>query len=157
MPPIPPTLKEIDPFIVTGFSVRTQNSDESNQTKAKIPELWQQFHTSALALNAPPYGVYSDYASDAHGLYTVTAGVKNDNPSTEFDTIQIQAGHYLVFQGFGPMPLAVIETWQQVWRYFATNQEYQRRYLSDFEIYNGPEEVAIYIGIHNVDKLSAKR
>ena len=96
MQPTSPTLKEIDQFLVTGFSARTKNSDELN------------------------------------------------------------AGHYLVFQGVGPMPLAVIETWQRIWNYFTTNDEYQRRYLSDFEIYNAPDEVTIYIGINNVDKLSAK-
>ena len=156
MQPTSPTLKELDQFLVTGFSARTKNSDELNQLTAKIPKLWQQFYTSDLALNATPYGVYSDYASDAHGLYNVTAGIKSDNPSVEFDTIQIHAGHYLVFQGVGPMPLAVIETWQRIWNYFTTNDEYQRRYLSDFEIYNAPDEVTIYIGINNVDKLSAK-
>ena len=98
MQPTSPTLKEIDQFLVTGFSARTKNSDELNQLTAKIPKLWQQFYTSDLALNATPYGVYSDYASDAHGLYNVTAGIKSDNPSVEFDTITRKIVNYVFFK-----------------------------------------------------------
>lgn len=44
-----PTMKQVERFTVTGFSLRTQNSDEFNEKKAKLPSLWQQFYTSELA------------------------------------------------------------------------------------------------------------
>ena len=45
------------------------------------------------------------------------------------------------------MPLAVVETWKQIWNYFAVDNQYQRNFISDFEAYSGSDEVAIYIGI----------
>ena len=144
---ISPTVKQVESFIVTGFSVTTQNKDEFNDKTAKLPGLWQQFYTSELAANANIFGVYSNYDSDANGFYTVTAGVGSSDAQTELSTVTIQAGNYLVFQGTGPMPAVVVETWKRVWEFFETNTEYQRNFISDFEAYNGPDQVAIYIGL----------
>ena len=142
-----PTVKQIEDFIVTGFSVRTQNSDEFNEKTAKLPSLWQQFYTSELATNANIFGVYSNYDSDANGAYTVTVGVKSDHAQIQLSSITVHAGNYLVFQGTGPMPATVIETWKQVWTFFETNTEYRRNFISDFEAYSGSDQVAIYIGL----------
>lgn len=142
-----PTMKQVESFTVTGFSVRTQNSDEFNETKAKLPGLWQQFYTSEFATNANIFGVYSNYDSDANGPYTVTVGVKSNHAKTQLSSVTIQAGKYLVFQGTGPMPATVVETWKRVWSFFETNTEHQRNFISDFEDYSGPDQVAIYIGL----------
>ena len=147
MSSIPPTLKYVASFTVTGLNVRTQNSDEFNEKTAKLPSLWQQFYSSDLADNANIFEVYSDYESDANGLYTVTVGVTDDSKHTEFSSVEIQAGNYLVFQGTGPMPSTVVETWKQIWDYFEIESEYQRSFISDFEAYSGSDKVAIYIGI----------
>lgn len=144
---ISPTLKHVESFTVTGFSVRTQNKDEFNEETAKLPSLWQQFYTSELATNAHIYGVYSDYDSDANGFYTVTAGIESSDAQTKLSTVTIQAGNYLVFQGTGPMPAAVVETWKRVWAFFGTNTEHRRNYINDFEEYSGSEQIAIYIGL----------
>jgi predicted transcriptional regulator YdeE len=109
---IKPTVKQVERFIVTGFSVRTQNSDEFNEKTAKLPNLWQQFYTSELANNANIFSVYSNYDSDANGPYTVTVGVKSDHVQTQLSRVTIEAGNYLVFQGIGPMPATVVETWK---------------------------------------------
>ena len=147
MTSLPPTLKYIEGFTVTGIKTRTQNSDEFDEKSAKLPNLWQQFYSSDLAANATIFGVYSDYESDANGLYTVTAGVTFDKEPSKFDTVKVQAGNYLVFQGFGPMPRTVIETWGEIWEYLARENQYQRNFISDFEAYHGAEEVTIFIGI----------
>ena len=145
---IQPTMKQVESFIVTGFSVRTQNSDEFNEKTAKLPSLWQQFYTSELAAtNANIFGVYSNYDSDANGPYTVTVCVESDYAQTQLTSVTIQAGNYLVFQGTGPMPATVIETWKQVWAFFETSTEHRRNFISDFESYSGPDQVAIYIGL----------
>lgn len=144
-----PTVKEVESFIVTGFCVRTQNSDEFNEETAKIPSLWQQFYTSELAINANIFGVYSNYDSGANAPYTLTVGVKCDHTETKLSSVAIKAGHYLVFPGTGPMPATVVETWKQVWAFFETNTEYQRIFISDFEDYSSPDQVAIYIGLKN--------
>lgn len=142
-----PVVQHVESFIVTGLSVRTQNSDEFNEKTAKLPSLWQQFYTSELATNANIFGVYSNYDSDANGPYTVTVGVKSDYAQAQFSSVTIQAGNYLVFQGTGPMPATVVGTWKQVWAFFETNTEYRRNFISDFEAYSGPDQVAIYIGL----------
>jgi predicted transcriptional regulator YdeE len=132
---------------VTGLSTRTQNTDEFNEKTAKLPSLWQQFYSSDLAANANIFEVYSDYESDANGLYTVTIGVTCDSERAEFGSVKIQTGNYLVFQGAGPMPFTVVETWKQIWAYFEAENEYQRSFISDFEAYSGSDKVAIHIGI----------
>lgn len=145
---VSPVLKHVENFIVTGLSVRTQNSDEFNEKTAKIPSLWQQFYASELvASHSNIFGVYSSYDSDANGYYTVTAGVKSADAKTELNSVLIQAGHYLVFQGTGPMLATVVGTWKQVWEFFETNTEHRRYFMSDFEAYNGAEQVSIYIGL----------
>lgn len=142
-----PTVKQVESFIVTGLSVRTQNKDEFNEKTAKLPNLWQQFYTSDLAANANIFGVYSNYDSDASGYYTVTVGIDSSHVQTELKAVTIQAGNYLVFQGTGPMPAVLVETWKRVWEFFETSTEYRRNFISDFEAYNGSEQVAIYIGL----------
>lgn len=51
-------------------------------------------------------------------------------------------------QGIGPMPATVVETWKQVWAFFETNTEHQRNFFSNFEVYSGSDQVAIYIGLY---------
>ncbi|PJD92981.1 MAG: transcriptional regulator [Legionella sp.] len=138
---------QVEGFTVTGFHVRTQNRDEFNETTAKLPSLWQQFYTSELGTNTHIFGVYSNYDSDANGPYTVTVGFKSNDVKTPLSSVAIQAGHYLVFQGTGPMPATVVEAWKQVWAFFETNTEHQRNFISDFESYSSPDQVAIYIGL----------
>lgn len=147
MSSIPPILNYIEGFTVMGLSIKTRNADEFNENTAKLPSLWQQFYSSTLAANANIFEVYSNYESDANGLYTVTVGVTDNNECAEFGSVKIQAGNYLVFQGEGPMPSTVVETWKQIWSYFEEKGEYQRSFISDFEAYSGSDKVAIYIGI----------
>lgn len=147
MSSIPPALKYVEGFTVIGLSTKTQNSDEFNEKTAKLPSLWQQFYSSDLAANANIVEVYSDYESDTNGLYTVTVGSICDSDRAEFDSAKIQTGNYLVFQGLGPMPFTVIETWKQIWAYFGAESKYQRSFISDFETYSGSDKVAIHIGI----------
>lgn len=142
-----PAIEYVESFIVSGLGVRTQNSDEFNEKTAKLPSLWQQFHTSGLATNANIFGVYSNYDSDDNGLYTVTVGLASSPAPAQWSSVTIQAGSYLVFQGTGPMPATVIETWRRVWEFFKTNTEYRRNFISDFEAYNSSAQVTIYIGL----------
>lgn len=142
-----PTLKYVESFTVIGLSTKTQNTNEFNEKTAKLPSLWQQFYTSSLAAHANIFEVYSDYDSDANGFFTVTLGVTHPTDQTEFSSVTIQSGHYLVFQGVGSMPVTVIETWKRIWTYFTTNSGYRRNFISDFEAYSGSNQVDIYIGI----------
>ncbi|MFZ6744799.1 GyrI-like domain-containing protein [Undibacterium sp. JH2W] len=144
----------ISNFQISGLQVRTRNADEANDTKGKIGPLWGQFFTKNLPETLPAktgdgkiYGVYSNYESDASGLFDVTAGVAVTADSAEFANITIAAGRYMVFNCEGEMPAAIIKGWGEVWSYFANAGEHERRYLTDFEEYQGPQQAAIYIGI----------
>lgn len=132
-------------FSITGFSVRTQNKDEFNPNTARIPKLWQQFHTSNLQAKSQAgiFAVYTNYDSDANGFYNYTLGIN----SGENGEVKVEAGPYLIFQGKGPMPETVIEAWKKIWSFFENSKEYERNFISDYEVYSTADEVKIYIGI----------
>lgn len=147
MPAKHPVLKHLDSFIVTGFMVRTKNSDEFNPETAKLPNLWQQYYSNKPNPNETIFGVYSDYESDANGFYSLTAGVKSNNPDSALHTIKINSGKYLIFEGKGAMPQTVIETWGRVWEYFTEGSLHQRCFRTDFEVYSNGDDVSICIGV----------
>ena len=89
----------------------------------------------------------TDYELDANGLFTVTVGIANHSECAQFSSVKIQAGNYLVFQGEGSMPSAVVELWRKIWNYFESGSEYKRIFISDFEEYRDSDKVAIYIGV----------
>jgi predicted transcriptional regulator YdeE len=146
-------IKTIEAFSVTGFQARTTNAAEQNPQTAKIGGLWQQFFGSALfAPTAGVVGVYSNYESDAMGAFDVTAGVttSTEKPANT-QTVQIQAGQYLVFRGKGAMPQAVIDAWVQIWQHFGQPRtDVERVYRTDFEQYIGADEVAVHIGVRRL-------
>ena len=151
-----PKLVTVDGFNVAGLCVRTTNNDEFNPVTAKLPGLWQRFFSEDLInkipnkiSNSPILGVYSNYESDADGLYTLTAGVKTtcESSALPLRSITVLPGNYLVFENKGIMPNIVIETWEDIWRYFESHRNVIRCYKTDFELYLNDEGIAIYIGI----------
>ncbi|NWB25601.1 GyrI-like domain-containing protein [Pseudomonas gingeri] len=144
---------EVAAFQVSGPQVRTRNEDERYAETARIGGLWGGFFAEGLAeriANRQPdsrvYGVYSGYESDASGYFDVTVAVAVTTPAPGYPTLEVQAGPYLVFEGRGAMPQTVIDTWGRIWSYFEQHPG-QRRFATDFEVYTGPDSVAVYIGI----------
>ncbi|NVZ99596.1 GyrI-like domain-containing protein [Pseudomonas gingeri] len=144
---------EVAAFQVSGPQVRTRNEDERCAETARIGGLWGGFFAEGLAeriANRQPdsrvYGVYSGYESDASGYFDVTVAVAVTTPAPGYPTLEVQAGPYLVFEGRGAMPQTVIDTWGRIWSYFEQHPG-QRRFATDFEVYTGPDSVAVYIGI----------
>ena len=139
---------------VSGLKVRTRNADEAQPSSAKIGPMWQRFFAEGLyqtipgkQLESPVYGVYSGYESDARGLFDVTAGVATLAPATGFESLVIEPGRYLVFEARGPMPQAIISTWQRVWDYFEQPGVEARAFVTDFEMYPADDVALVYIGI----------
>lgn len=146
-----PTRQHQDAFSVAGISVRTTNREESNPDTARIGALWQRFFGEETYASTPNrtadariFSVYSAYESDAHGAFDVMAGVAVSGGA---NSVAIEAGDYLVFNGQGEMPHMVIATWQRIWQYFEAHPEVVRTYRSDFEAYEGPDKVSIHIGV----------
>lgn len=151
-----PKREHVESFFVTGISVRTANRDEMNPEMAKIPGLWDRFMTEVSPetvpnahSDSPLYGVYTNYESDAGGLFEVTVGWRVSTPdeSGELETVEVTSGDYLVFEDKGPMPEVVVKIWGEVWDYFERHPDVRRAYTTDFEVYGDQESVAIYIAI----------
>ncbi|SDN18226.1 GyrI-like domain-containing protein [Pseudomonas azotoformans] len=139
---------------VSGLKVRTRNADEMTPSSAKIGPMWQRFFSEGLHEGipgklpaSPVYGVYSDYESDAHGEFDVTAGVATVEPADGFESLMIVPGRYLVFEARGQMPEAIISTWQQIWTYFQQPGAQARAFVTDFEAYQADDLALIHIGI----------
>ena len=91
------------------------------------------------------YRFYNKYEEDVNSDYDYTIGLE----FTKFkNAITIEKDRYLVFSKKGEFPKVVIETWHEVWNYFASKEcEYERVYNFDFEKYSKDDEIGIYISI----------
>ncbi|WP_421853810.1 GyrI-like domain-containing protein [Marinomonas sp.] len=138
---------------VAGLSVRTNNASEMNQETAKIGVLHQTFAQQATVSyekGACLYGAYYQYESDYTGDFSVLVGAEPDmvESNTELEHVVLPAGDYLVFSGEGEMPQVVIDVWQEIWRYFSSDDCVHRRaYTVDFECYTSENSVDVYIAV----------
>lgn len=152
-----PDLKNLPEFKVVGIEIRTSNAAEMNAASAKIPGLWGRFYQEKIPASikhaksdARVMGVYSKYASDHTGPYSLLAGVEASTLDAIPDGmtgITIPANNYLVFTAHGAMPQALIQTWSTIWEYFSQGRKYQRAYTHDFELYQAPDRVVIHIAV----------
>lgn len=172
-----PQLVQRQETLVMGIELRTTNRQEMNPDTAGIPQLWHQFLTErqpshdgvapsqsplsqsplsqSPSSQSPPseaqpvYGVYTDYASDELGEYSLILATEVssiDNPPEHQVGIAIPSGCYLLFEGSGDPAAAAIQTWRQIWHYFRHNSPYQRAFTTDFELYE-PQQTSIYIAV----------
>ena len=136
---------------VVGLSIRTSNVLESDPATAKIPGLWQKISQNFFGVDFAQkhkiYAVYHVYASDQHGLYSLTVGRSpEDNQATlpgGLDSIIVPAGHYLRFEEEGSVPEVVMATWMKVHGHFAAVEEPQRSFKFDVEEYN-PAQAGVF-------------
>ncbi|RXJ96290.1 AraC family transcriptional regulator [Malaciobacter molluscorum] len=145
-------VKYLDKFYVAGLTVRTNNKIELDEQEAKIPDLCQRYldenierKTFNKSKSMAMYGVYNKYENDVNSDYDYTIGVEVTKAK---NAITIEKDKYLVFSKEGEIPEVVIETWKDIWNYFASeNCEYERSYNFDFEKYEKEDEIEIYISI----------
>ncbi|MGB7554301.1 MAG: GyrI-like domain-containing protein [Candidatus Korobacteraceae bacterium] len=158
-----PKIVQLDGFEVVGIAVRTNNAKEAEPDGA-IPKLWQRFMQEHVLdrishkTNPDIYAVYTDYASDANGDYTLVLGAKvgtagNSQVPSGMVKKEIPAGQYAVFTSErGPVAKVVLERWQRIWSYYESPANGQRAYRADFEVYDqraadpADAQVDIYIG-----------
>ena len=151
-------------FQVVGISASTNNAKEAG-SNAIIGKLWQQFLSQSLLNRIPDkvdqsiIAVYTDYASNANGEYTLILGAKVQpvpNPVVPEGMVvkTVPAARYAVFTSErGPAAKVVPEAWKQIWAYFQSPANGQRAYRADFEVYDpragNPDnaQVEIYIGL----------
>ncbi len=105
------------------------------------------------------YAVYTDYASDANGQYTLVLGAKVrplPNPTLPEGMVvkTVPAGQYAVFTSErGPVAKVVVDAWKQIWSDYQSPANGERAYRADFELYDqraadpNNAQVEIYIGV----------
>ena len=160
---VKPNVVELDAFEVMGVEVRTNNAKEAGATSV-IPKLWQRVIQEHVLDDVPNrigqtiYAVYTDYASDANGDYTLVLGAKFRPADTLVPTGMavktVPGGRYAVFTSErGSVAKVVVQTWQQIWSYYESPANGQRLYRADFELYDQRAadptnaQVDIYIGV----------
>lgn len=142
----------VESFKVEGLPLRTCNANEFNPDTASIPQHVQYVDENVeidYSSGARAYSVYCHYESDVNGFYDIIMG-SNEVASTKLPltSIDIQAGNYLKFTSSGEFPGAIIEAWTAVWNYFnQANSPHTRAYTTDFEHYEGPNTVSIYVAL----------
>jgi len=143
------TTIQLPSFEVAGITLRTNNVSAMQQ--ATIPAFWEKFLKEdiykTIPNNAEPnaiYGLYTDYASDHSGDYTLLLGAKVNNAERLTNGLvrrEIPTANYAVFSTDSPQK--VFELWQTIWAL-----PLQRTYSSDFEVYKKEvESISIYIAI----------
>ncbi len=146
---------EVDSFNVTGLVVRTTNAEEMNPSTAKIGALWEEFYSQLapkLSQNSRVFGVYTNYESDHTGSFDVVAcsDISDTQKLEGVSDFHINAGNYLVFNGAGEMPQAVIDLWGEIWSYFSSEScKYKRAFVTDFEFYKDKSEIEIFISVED--------
>jgi predicted transcriptional regulator YdeE len=142
---------------VVGIEARTTNAREMAPETAAIPGLWRRFLSEGIRERIPHpkpqgplLGVYTRYASDHHGAYSLIVGTEVtslEGVPKDFVGLRIAPADYRVFPARGEMPAALIATWGQIWREFEENVGERRAFTTDFEIHLSPSEVDIWIAV----------
>jgi predicted transcriptional regulator YdeE len=143
--PIPPPVQgtpihEMRPALrVAGFEVRTSNPDEMGGA-GRIAALWARWNDRRGEAPWVPaiVGVYSDYASDQDGPYTLLVGTvvpKGGDIPSGWSVRDIPAADGLRFESRGPMPAAVFGAWQRIWTHFDGDGPLVRAFSADVEFH----------------------
>lgn len=137
--------------IVAGLTGRTRNSDPNMGNV--IGSLWNGFYQNGVyytignKVNEKALGMYSDYASDVNGEYSVTVACEvskaDDIPQNAVVKV-IPGGKYAKFVVHGHMQQVVAKFWKELW-----GMEIDRAYTCDFEEYQDSciEDATIHVYI----------
>jgi len=149
-------------FTVVGIEMRTSNAKEASD--GAIGKQWEKFFQQGIQDKIPNqvggnlYAVYSDYASDRNGEYSITIGAKVSNGSIApagFSLKTIPSGNYAVVTSeAGPVAKVVQAAWRRVWDLEDKHElGGKRAYRVDFEVYDqratDPQnsQVDLFIGL----------
>ena len=132
-------------FSVAGIEVRTSNAKEVT-ADGVIGKQWQKFFQDGVLEKIPNkvdgsiYAVYSDYASDKNGEYSLTIGAKVPVGSQVPPGLVLKAvtaGNYTVVTSEkGPVAKVVVAAWQRVWAMEDKHDLGPRAYKTDYELYD---------------------
>lgn len=143
-------------FFVAGYEVRTSLALEQNPQTARIPPLWQKIESGALELLIPkrlakgkPFVVYFNYESE-QGPFSVLLGYQvrgQDDVPPGLSGLNIPAGQYLMFSVPSARPESVRQAWRQIRAYFQQPGAPKRAFTFDYEVYENPQRVSIFVAL----------
>jgi len=67
--------------------------------------------------------------------------------------VTLPSGKYLLFEAEvngaddAARTKTVIQLWTEVWEYFSKQPKYTRAFQTDFDFYNGPTHIEVYVSI----------
>lgn len=144
---------------VAGLSARTNNL--SPQMGEIIGRLWKDFYSEDCypaiknKVGGSSFGIYTDYADDEKGDYTVLAACEvsavEDLPKGVV-VRKIPSGKYAEFSITGEMDMQaqfaeINKLWQEIWQ-----MKLDRNFVCDFEEYRSADpknaDVHVYIGLN---------
>ncbi|GII91712.1 GyrI-like domain-containing protein [Sinosporangium siamense] len=132
--------------LVVGYAVRTSNAEEMDPSRAKLPGLWRRALEPGAFAHVPGriadnlYAVLSDYHSDHHGPYTQIVGVAVRSAAALPEGMvaaRVPAARSILVEARGPMPQALVEAWQRVWKHTESGGTPPRAFTTDLEIHHG--------------------
>lgn len=134
-------------MLLVGITCRTNNSNEINKMKGKIwPCVQRYFHegffTKFDRRKNPGTTIcaYTEYESDHTGDYTYFIGEEVTSFTgipKGFSKLIIPEQRYTKFTTVpDPMPEVLIKAWIKIWNMSAKDLGGQRRYHTDFELYD---------------------
>jgi len=149
-------------FSVVGIEARTSGQKEMSND-GLVPQMWQRFYQEGVLDKIPSradqnvYALYTDFASNRMGEYTVVIGAKVKDKSqvpAGMALKTIPAGKYAVLTSAkGPAPSVIPEAWMKIAAMEDKDQlGGKRAYKADFEVY-GPgsdpqnSQADLYVGL----------
>jgi predicted transcriptional regulator YdeE len=151
----PVEVTERDELTVVGIAVRTTNADEMDPARAALPTLWQRAGAPGAFAHVPGrvdenlYAVLTDYESDHNGAYTQILGIAVRTVPRLPEgmvAVRVPAGQSLRVQARGPMPQAIVDAWQQVWKHTESGGVPARVFTTDLEVHH-PGGADLYIAV----------
>ncbi|MEZ0076957.1 GyrI-like domain-containing protein [Planotetraspora sp. GP83] len=141
--------------LVVGYAVRTTNAAEADPSRARLPALWARAGAPGAFAHVPGrvdenlYAVLTDYESDHHGAYTEVVGVAVHTAARLPEgmvAVRAPGVPALMLEARGPMPGALVEAWQYVWKHTESGGAPARAFTTDLEIHH-PGGADVYVAV----------
>ncbi len=142
-------------ILVVGYAARTSNVTEADPARAQLPALWARAGAPGAFAHVPGradenlYAVVTDYESDHHGAYTQIVGIAVRTAARLPEgmvAVRAPGVPSMKLEARGPMPGALADCWQQVWKHTEAGATPARAFTTDVEVHH-PEGVDLYVAV----------
>ncbi|WP_326642626.1 GyrI-like domain-containing protein [Streptosporangium sp. NBC_01755] len=142
-------------MLVVGHAVRTSNADEMEPGRGRLRAQWARAGSPGAFAHVPGrideniYAVLTDYESDHHGAYTQIVGVTVRSAAALPEgmvAVRVPGVPSLKLEARGPMPDALLEEWQRLWKHTETGGTPPRAFTTDVEVHH-PGGADIYAAV----------